>query len=410
LTVDFSETVFLPTLSKTDLLIDVTSASTGVTVVDGDTAIFDLPPLGDGQHIVTISAGSVQDLQGEPIQPFELSFSIGPHNLGYNCNTGEIFLGVRSGHELISLRIDSAGSIFTREPAQNLGGPLDEDRDGLIFKASADKFGSLSFGNVAQRGLSREFILGDLTVDGALFGGGRVNDDNVDRAYISCHPLEAGDADRNFQFDENDIIQVLQAGAFPRSPATWDTGDWNATSVGNVENPAQGDGKFDDTDLAWALNTGNYLAGPYAEDSRPSELPPEIRAGGTRGDRQTSIIYNALTGQISIDPPAGAQLTSIHIASEAGIFTRSPANNVLNGSFDDLRVLAALVLATSPSETFRKPSCSRICTSMGPSAETAAWATSIWCMLPPLSQMSLSLTMRLWKPRTLAREIGPSKN
>ena len=42
---------------------------------------------------------------------------------------------------------------------------FDNDGDGNIFKAIfGSGFASLSFGNVAQSGLSEEFVLGDLTV------------------------------------------------------------------------------------------------------------------------------------------------------------------------------------------------------------------------------------------------------
>ena len=43
-------------------------------------------------------------------------------------------------------------------------------------------FSSLSFGNVAQAGLSEEFVLGDLTVVGSLAGGGDLG--NVDLVYV----------------------------------------------------------------------------------------------------------------------------------------------------------------------------------------------------------------------------------
>ena len=43
-------------------------------------------------------------------------------------------------------------------------------------------FGSLSFGNVAQPGLSEDFVLNDLTVLGSLAGGGDLGD--VDLIYI----------------------------------------------------------------------------------------------------------------------------------------------------------------------------------------------------------------------------------
>ena len=66
---------------------------------------------------------------------------------------------------------------------QNLGGSFDNDADNNIFKATfGSSFGSLSFGNVAQAGLSEDFVLGDLTVVGSLAGGGDLG--AVDLIYV----------------------------------------------------------------------------------------------------------------------------------------------------------------------------------------------------------------------------------
>ena len=55
--------------------------------------------------------------------------------------------------------------------------------DNNIFKATfGSSFGSLSFGNVAQTGLSEDFVLNDLTVVGSLAGGGDLGD--VDLIYV----------------------------------------------------------------------------------------------------------------------------------------------------------------------------------------------------------------------------------
>ena len=61
------------------------------------------------------------------------------------------------------------------EPAQ----PSSASRDSVhktfhsIFKATfGSSFGSLSFGHVAQAGLSRDFAMNDLTAVGSLAGGG----------------------------------------------------------------------------------------------------------------------------------------------------------------------------------------------------------------------------------------------
>ena len=87
--------------------------------------------------------------------------------------TGELAVDAQAGTDLTSINIDSATGTFTGEPAINLGGSFDNDSDNNIFKATFyGSFGSLSFGNVAQSGLSMEFVANDLTVVGSLMGGG----------------------------------------------------------------------------------------------------------------------------------------------------------------------------------------------------------------------------------------------
>ncbi len=101
----------------------------------------------------------------------------------YNPTTGEVGVNAPVTKNLTSINIDSAGGVFTGAPAQNLGGSFDNDSDTNIFKATfGSSFGSLSFGSVAQAGLSREFVMNDLTVVGSLAGGGALG--NVDLIYI----------------------------------------------------------------------------------------------------------------------------------------------------------------------------------------------------------------------------------
>jgi hypothetical protein len=104
-------------------------------------------------------------------------------SLGYDVRTGELWVDAPAGTNLTSINIDSASSIFTGQPAQNLGGSFDNDSDQNIFKATfGSSFGSISFGNVAQAGLSEQFLLNDLTVVGSLDGGGALGD--VDLIYV----------------------------------------------------------------------------------------------------------------------------------------------------------------------------------------------------------------------------------
>ena len=137
--------------------------------------------------------------------------------------------------------------------------------------------------------------------------------------------LQAGDADQDQDFDQLDLVQVQIAGKYLTGrAATWGDGDWNGAPGGSVGNPPAGNGRFDQIDIIAALNAGTYLTGPYAA----------IVGGGQRDDAQTSIVYDANTGEVAVDAPAGIELTSINIDSATGIFAGAPAQN-LGGSFDN---------------------------------------------------------------------------
>jgi hypothetical protein len=63
---------------------------------------------------------------------------------------------------------------------------------------------------------------------------------------------QAGDANRDWRFDQEDVAQVLLAGKYlTREPATWEEGDWNE------------DETFDQLDIVAALHRGSYLQGYY---------------------------------------------------------------------------------------------------------------------------------------------------
>ena len=145
------------------------------------------PPAGDGVFdqldiIGALSAGVYLTGPYAAVKPGGKAGD-GQTSVGYNRDTGEVWVDAPAGTELTSINIDSAGAIFTGEAAQNLGGSFDNDADGNIFKATfGSSFGSLSFGNVAQTGLAEEFLLSDLTVVGSLQGGGPLGD--VDLIYV----------------------------------------------------------------------------------------------------------------------------------------------------------------------------------------------------------------------------------
>ena len=109
-------------------------------------------------------------------------------------------------------------------------------------------------------------------------------------------------------------------------PATWGEGDWDGGPGGSFGDPPPGNGRFDQLDLVAALTAGQYLAGPYAA----------IGPHGVQGDGQTSIGYNAQTGHVWVDAPAGKELTSVHVDR---IYVPEPSAFVL-------AMIGALVVAT----------------------------------------------------------------
>ena len=137
--------------------------------------------------------------------------------------------------------------------------------------------------------------------------------------------LQAGDADQDLDFDQLDLVQVQIAAKYlSGQAATWGEGDWDGAPGGERGNAPAGNGFFDQLDIIAALSAGKYLTGPYGA----------INQNGTAGDEQTSIIYDAATGGLAVDAPAGTELTSINIDSSARIFTGDPAQD-LGGSFDN---------------------------------------------------------------------------
>ena len=138
-------------------------------------------------------------------------------------------------------------------------------------------------------------------------------------------PLQAGDADQDRDFDQLDLVKVQIAGKYlTGQAATWGEGDWNGAPGGSPGDPPAGDSLFNQFDIIAAQQGAAYLTGPYAT----------VQAAGAVGDSQTSVIYNAGTGELSVDTPAGVELTSINVDSAAGIFTGLSAQN-LGGSFDN---------------------------------------------------------------------------
>ena len=247
-------------------------------------------------------------------------------SLVYDSATGELAVDVPVGHELNSINIDSVNGIFMGQLSEPFPGAFDFQTAHTIFRGDfAKSFPSISFGNVAQPNLSLDSVLEDLSAIGSLRGGGSVG--TVDLVYLGqpLPQLMPGDADQDLKFDQLDIVQVATSAKYlTGQSATWGEGDWNGAPGGSPGNPPVGDSLFNQLDIIAALNGNTYLSGPYAA----------IQPAGEQGDSQTSLVYDTVTGNLSIDAPAEFELTSINIQSASAIFTDSAAEN-LAGAFDN---------------------------------------------------------------------------
>ena len=97
--------------------------------------------------------------------------------------------------------------------------------------------------------------------------------------YESFSP-EPGDANRDGEFSQQDIVRVLQCGKYlTRQPATWAEGDWN------------GDGVFDQLDIVQVLQASDYLQGPDA--ARGGHALPVAEAMGQRPFAELDLLLAA---------------------------------------------------------------------------------------------------------------------
>jgi hypothetical protein len=152
---------------------------------------------------------------------------------------------------------------------------------------------------------------------------GQVGLDNI-TAVPRPPALQAGDADQDYDFDQFDLVQVQVAAKYLSGEvATWGEGDWDGAPGGSLGDPPNGDGQFNQFDIVAAQQAAIYLTGPYVA----------IKSEGIEGDGQTSVIYNAGTGEVAVDAAVGTELTSLNIDSASAIFTGDAAQN-LGGSFD----------------------------------------------------------------------------
>src|SRR5262245_21440622 len=84
----------------------------------------------------------------------------------YDPATGRISATPPQGTMMTAFELRSAAGVFTEE-CDNLGGPFDVCTRWKVFKLATDGFNSVDFGQILPAGLSGDYLLHDLTIDGA---------------------------------------------------------------------------------------------------------------------------------------------------------------------------------------------------------------------------------------------------
>ena len=121
--------------------------------------------------------------------------------------------------------------------------------------------------------------------------------------------LRAGDADQDSDFDQLDLVQVLNGGKYlTDQPATWGEGDWDGAFSGEGD-PPRGDGKFDQLDILLAVSERTYLSGSNATAS------PIVAS--TRTVRSMPLLQARLDVPAGFTTPNGTEKTNVAIGGNS---------------------------------------------------------------------------------------------
>lgn len=136
-----------------------------------------------------------------------------------------------------------------------------------------------------------------------------------DYEYVEPAILQAGDADQDFDFDQKDLVAVLQGAKYlTGQPATWGEGDWDGSGDTNSDRLPEGDGVFDQQDIVAALATGNYLNGPYAA---VGDAPSTSFLGAVAGPESTG--GERFEGAASLDEALAAEKHGAHFTTQTAV-------------------------------------------------------------------------------------------
>lgn len=175
----------------------------------------------------------------------------------------------------------------------------------------------------------------DIITDDFQDGAPVWTDGRTGAAHLNVLPpigsLRAGDSNKDFYFDEADLIQVAARGRYFADDATWEAGDWTGAPGGTVDVPPLGDGRFDETDLDAAYSTSLYRRGALDADAKtPIDETQALRLGIANAD--LTLSYIAATGQVQV-VNHGDPLTAFRLVSESSMLNYEVLDD-FDGRFD----------------------------------------------------------------------------
>ena len=216
-------------------------------------------------------------------------------------NNGDIHFPIRRWESDINGEVEITSSLAKSNIGGGNGTSVHVYHNGELIDTitvdfDQDEPDTNTVGAIISEGDTIDFALSSLGTDDTFADGwdGSTWHMEIVQTGAGAPALQAGDSDQDLDFDQIDLVQVQIAGKYlSGDAATWGEGDWNGAPGGSQGNPPAGNGLFDQLDIISALNSNVYLTGPYAA----------IVPNGATGDGQTSVGYDAGTGEVWVDAP-----------------------------------------------------------------------------------------------------------
>ena len=290
---------------RSDLLVDGSifgGGGLGTVLLDDASNIPAGIPAAPGPRPINPNPNPVENPTPKPNREF-VDISVANSLLTYDPANGDITItGIDA--EITTLELISQSGVFVgTETTTYLNGLFDVSVLNKVFVLKPAGFDSLSLPGIAKTGLSADEFFNDVTADGAMLGGGRIQ-----LAMNASLPetVMSGDVNADFFFDETDILQMMKSGKFGSEVNAHQLeGDWN------------GDFRFDESDLELLANGELYGAGAYSEnagDAQNSRIPI---GDGELGD--VVFHYDQATGDVTVEM-SSEEITALHVTSESQSF------------------------------------------------------------------------------------------